>query len=227
MCLWFEPVFWAKKRTRTLTFLRVQLKFIWRKRGDSLRDIQIITCFNFILFLHSFFVTMSLSRRGCKQPFHRLFGRLAFVVVYGIVCKPTPNPFESPFGNVKTKRTGKNLPVRFVWRKRGDSNPWAREDYTISNRARYDHFDTLPYYVFILKLCRDFYRQLFYFICFLFKCQLFFKRFIKLFKVFWFFAPLRQLLRFPCSAYFDINHLQNKLRYDIIRYGEFYGSHRI
>ena len=115
----------------------------------------------------------------------------------------------------------------FYWRKRGDSNPWAREDYTISNRARYDHFDTLPYYVFILKLCRDFYRQLFYFICFLFKCQLFFKRFIKLFKVFWFFAPLRQLLRFPCSAYYDINHLQNKLRYDIIRYGETYGSHRI
>ena len=68
---------------------------------------------------------MSLSRRGCKQPFHRLFGRLAFVVVYGIVCKPTSNPFESPFSNVKTKRTGKYLSVRFDWRKLRDSNPCA------------------------------------------------------------------------------------------------------
>ena len=130
-------------------------------------------------------------------------------------------------GIVSAKTKGHLQGVLLFWRKRGDSNPWAREDYTISNRARYDHFDTLPYYVFILKLCRDFYRQLFYFICFLFKCQLFFNRFIKLFKVFWFFAPLRQLLRFPCSAYYDINHLQNKLRYDIIRYGEIYGSYRI
>ena len=37
------------------------LGFDWRKERDSLRDIQIITCFNFILFLRSFFVTMSLS----------------------------------------------------------------------------------------------------------------------------------------------------------------------
>ena len=84
---------------------------------------RLLLVLNFILFLRSFFVTMSLSRRGGKQPFHRLFGRLAFVVVYGIVCKPTSNPFESPSGDVKTKRTGKFLPVRFVWRKRGDSNP--------------------------------------------------------------------------------------------------------
>ena len=102
------------------------------------------------------------------------------------------------------------------WRKRGDSNPWAREDYTISNRARYDHFDTLPYYVFILKLCRDFYRQLFYFICFLFKCQLFFKRFIKLFKVFWFYSLARRFSYSLCSVNFDINHLLNKFWYDTI-----------
>ena len=32
----------------------------------------------------------------------------------------------------------------FFWRSRRDSNPRAREGYTISNRARYDHFDTTP-----------------------------------------------------------------------------------
>ena len=106
--------------------------------------------------------------------------------------------------------------VQQRWRKRGDSNPWAREDYTISNRARYDHFDTLPYYVFILKLCRNFYRQLFYFICFLFKCQLFFKRFIKLFKVFWFYSLARRFSCSLCSVNFDINHLLNKFWYDTI-----------
>ena len=205
------------------------LGFDWRKRGDSLRTLFLFACYrstplillSFVLFLCRYHAGVANNRFiGC------LVGSFS-LETQALFYEPTSNPFESPFGNVKIKRTGKNLPVRFVWRKRGDSNPWAREDYTISNRARYDHFDTLPYYVFILKLCRDFYRQLFYFICFLFKCQLFFKRFIKLFKVFWFFAPLHQLLRFPCSAYYDINHLQNKLRYDIIRYGEIYGSHCI
>ena len=33
---------------------------------------------------------------------------------------------------------------RLSWRKRWDSNPRAREGNSISSRARYDHFDTLP-----------------------------------------------------------------------------------
>lgn len=37
----------------------------------------------------------------------------------------------------------------FQWRKRWDSNPRAREGYLISSQARYDHFDTLPYILFI------------------------------------------------------------------------------
>ena len=35
--------------------------------------------------------------------------------------------------------------MAFLWRKRWDSNPRAREGYLISSQARYDHFDTLPY----------------------------------------------------------------------------------
>ena len=124
-------------------------------------------------------------------------------------------PFESPINKKRETRTT-SFRISLFWRKRGDSNPWAREDYTISNRARYDHFDTLPYYVFILKICRDFYRQLFYFICFLFKCQLFFKRFIKLFKVFWFYSLARRFSCSLCSVNFDINHLLNKFWYDTI-----------
>ena len=47
-------------------------------------------------------------------------------------------------GIVSAKTKGHPAGVLLSWRKRGDSNPWAREDYTISNRARYDHFDTAP-----------------------------------------------------------------------------------
>ena len=81
------------------------LGFDWRKERDSLRDIIFLR----LLSLYSsyasliFIISLSLSRRGCKQPFHRLFGRLAFVVVYCIVCKPTSNPFESPFRRRQNK----------------------------------------------------------------------------------------------------------------------------
>ena len=213
------------------------LGFDWRKRGDSLRNIIPLRLLSLYSSYTSLIFIVSLSLSLAKKHIYMMKGKTG-IQPFPAGGSPTAG-FSLPLKCERRQRvaaySSSELPpikkdtqgVFFYWRKRGDSNPWAREDYTISNRARYDHFDTLPYYVFILKLCRDFYRQLFYFICFLFKCQLFFKCFIKLFKVFWFFAPLRQLLRFPCSAYYDINHLQNKLRYDIIRYGEIYGSHRI
>ena len=63
-----------------------------------------------------------LSRRGCKQPFHRLFGRLAFVVVYGIVCKPTSNPFES-LNKQKRETQTTSVRISLFWRRLRDSNP--------------------------------------------------------------------------------------------------------
>ena len=115
----------AKEKPKSNTFV-FDLGFEWRKEWDSLREIISFHLFSLGSSYTSliFIISLSLSRRGCKQPF-RLFGRLAFVVVYCIVCKPTSNPFESHFINVKTKRTGKNLPVRFVWRKLRDSNHCA------------------------------------------------------------------------------------------------------
>ena len=75
-------------------------------------------------------------------------------------------------GIVSAKTKGHLQGVLLFWRKRGDSNPWAREDYTISNRARYDHFDTLPYFrlpvrkrllysIFFWAFCQIFYRAFF------------------------------------------------------------------
>ena len=79
--------------------------FYWRKLRDSLRDIVSLHLFSLDSSYTSliFIISLSLSRRGCKQPFHRLFGRLVFVVIYGIVCKPTSNPFESLFADIKAK----------------------------------------------------------------------------------------------------------------------------
>ena len=114
----------------------------WRKRGDSLRDIQIIACFNLILFLRSFFVTMSLSRRGCKQPFHRLFGRLVISKKTGILYEPTSNPFESHDWRKKIRIHFKC--IRILWRKEWDSNPRYVAVYLISSQGRYDHFDIFP-----------------------------------------------------------------------------------
>ena len=65
--------------------------------SDGIRSatFRLLLVLNFILFWHSFFVTMSLSRRGCKQPFHRLFGRLVISKKTGTLYEPTSNPFES------------------------------------------------------------------------------------------------------------------------------------
>ena len=122
------------------------LGFDWWKRGDSLRDIQIITCFKFRFILTLIFVTTSLSRQGCKQPFHRLFGRLAFVVVYGIVCKPTSNPFESLFQS-NLKKQGRTASVRLCshWRRLRDSNPRGLAPKRFSRPPRYDRFDKPPH----------------------------------------------------------------------------------
>ena len=116
MALWW--VLDYTKLNADIAEIIFDLGFDWRKERDSLRDIIFLR----LLSLYSpytsliFIISLSLSRRGCKQPFHRLFGRLVFAVVYCIVFNPTSNPFESTFSNVKTKRTGKFLPVRFVWR---------------------------------------------------------------------------------------------------------------
>ena len=74
-------------------------------------------------------------------------------------------------GIVSAKTKGHPAGVLLFWRKRGDSNPWAREDYTISNRARYDHFDTLPYFRSLT------YKRLLYSIFFWAFCQIIYQYF--------------------------------------------------
>ena len=50
------------------------------------------------------------------------------------------------FSAKKNRNGAKSIPT---WRRRWDLNPRAaHHDNTISNRARYDHFDTSPYFIF-------------------------------------------------------------------------------
>ena len=94
------------------------LGFDWRKERDSLRDIISLR----LLSLYSSYTSLILLFH-CR--YHAGIANNSFIgclvgsfslETQALFYEPTSNPFESPFGNVKTKRTGKFLPVRFVWR---------------------------------------------------------------------------------------------------------------
>ena len=108
----------AWKRWKRDTAVSRKREFYKSQRWDSLRDIiplaLLSLCSSYTSLI--FIISLSLSRRGCKQPFHRLFGRLAFVVVYGIVCKPTSNPFESLINKKRETQTA-SVRISLFWRK--------------------------------------------------------------------------------------------------------------
>ena len=91
------------KKYELKDILLVRIIHYWRRLRDSLRKQRL------------------LSRLSRKQPFHRLFGRLAFVV-YGIVCKPTSNPFES-LNKQKRETQTTSVRISLLWRRLRDSNP--------------------------------------------------------------------------------------------------------
>ena len=84
--------------------------FFWRKEWDSLRDIISLH----LLLLDSSYtsliliISLSLSRQGCKQPFHRLFGRLVLLGNPGIVLRADSQPVRIP------QLTKKNSETRYV-----------------------------------------------------------------------------------------------------------------
>ena len=49
---------------------------------------------------------------------------------------------------IKNNLTRFEFGLGYAWRKRWDSNPRYVAVYLISSQGRYDHFDTLPYFVF-------------------------------------------------------------------------------
>ena len=95
------------------------------KSGIRSATFRLLLVLNFIYFDAHF---LSQCRYHAGVANNRFIGCLVgsfSLKTHALFYEPTPNPFESPFGNVKAKRTGKNLPVRFVWRKLRDSNPCA------------------------------------------------------------------------------------------------------
>ena len=91
------------------------LGFDWRKERDSLRDIIPLR----LLSLYSsytsliFIISLSLSRQGCKQPFHRLFGRLVLVGNPGIVLRADSQPVRIPFRQRQNKTNRQKLACSF------------------------------------------------------------------------------------------------------------------
>ena len=105
---------------------RASVLLFWRRLRDSLRKQRL------------------LSRLSRKQPFHRLFGRLAFVVVYGIVCKPTSNPFEALNKQKKRNTNSKCSYFSFMAEAEGFEPPWVLPK-RFSRPPRYDRFDKPPF----------------------------------------------------------------------------------
>ena len=91
------------------------LGFDWRKERDSLRDIISLhllpldsSCTSLI-----FIVSLSLSRRGCKQPFHRLFGRLVLLGKPGIVLRADSQPVRISFQQRQNKTNRQKFACSF------------------------------------------------------------------------------------------------------------------
>ena len=88
----------------------------------------------------------------CHWDSHKMrafYGSPFYWIDFGQVnCpKSTPKALSDP-GNPSSmqKRRPRLLPGSSRWRSRRDSNPrYAHHVHTISNRARYGHFDTAPY----------------------------------------------------------------------------------
>ena len=74
------------------------LGFDWRKERDSLRDIIPLRLLSLDFSYTSliFIISLSLSRRGCKQPFHRLFDRLVLLKNPGIALRADSQPVRIP-----------------------------------------------------------------------------------------------------------------------------------
>ena len=56
---------------------------------------------------------MSLSRRGCKQPFHRLFGRLVLLENPRIVLRADSQPVRIPFHQRQNKTNRQKFACSF------------------------------------------------------------------------------------------------------------------
>ena len=76
-----------------------------------------------------------------------LYNKVSSISVF---CESRKTP---PKGSVEKSKKGRaccgHWPQTGSWRRRWDSNSRAREDNLISSQARYDHFDTPPYYILI------------------------------------------------------------------------------
>ena len=129
-CTYALAVFTKKIKPNPNTFV-FGLGFDWREEWDSLRDIQIITCFKFhsiltLIFCHNVAITRKKIHLHSKdeigiQPFPAS-GSPSAGFSLSLKCERRQqvaaySPFEFP--PIKKDTQG----VFFYWRKRGDSNP--------------------------------------------------------------------------------------------------------
>ena len=121
--------------------------FYWRKLRDSLRDIislhllPLDSSYTSLIFI----ISLSLSRRGCKQPFHRLFGRLVLLENPRIVLRADSQPVRIPFHQRQNKTNRQKFACSFCLAEAKGFEPLRLLGKRFSRPPRYDHFDKLPF----------------------------------------------------------------------------------
>ncbi len=88
------------------------------------------------------------------------FGRSRLWRATGTSFTPAPLQIPSAFRQLKKKSAAENCTPLLLWRRAWDSNPRGITPYLISGQARYDHFDSSPFFRQTAGLQSFFYKSL-------------------------------------------------------------------
>ena len=119
--------------------------FYWRKLRDSLRDIQIITCFKFhfiltLIFCHNVAITPGLQTTVSSVVWSACF---CCCLLYRL--QADSQPVRIPFHQRQNKTNRQKFACSFCLAEAKGFEPLRLLGKRFSRPPRYDHFDKLPF----------------------------------------------------------------------------------
>ena len=119
--------------------------FFWRKLRDSLRDIQIITCFKFhsiltLIFCHNVAITPGLQTTVSSVVWSACF---CCCLLYRL--QADSQPVRIPFHQRQNKTNRQKFACSFCLAEAKGFEPLRLLGKRFSRPPRYDHFDKLPF----------------------------------------------------------------------------------
>ena len=143
-CIYALAVFTKKIKPNPNTFV-FDLGFDWRKEWDSLRDIQIITCFKFhsiltLIFCHNVAITPGLQTTVSSVVWSACF---CCCLLYRL--QADFQPVRIPFHQRQNKTNRQIFACSFCLAEAKGFEPLRLLGKRFSRPPRYDHFDKLPF----------------------------------------------------------------------------------